>query len=643
MAVSDWSTTAADNASVPGIDWSEGQKPSTVNNSAREMMAQIKADIYDRMAQVVNVTAYGAKSGDLYDNTTAIKAADAAAKILGAAVYFPAGTWPCYDVSPTAPWVGDTGNPKAVVIKNNNPSGNRYQFVYVNGGSWHCAGMTFDGGASNDPTTWDNTTYNNFDGSNGLVLSQVSNFSLFEVHAQNCGMAGFRFERCSDGRIINCTTNRTRNEFGDGFYFTSCRDIIVASSLATNHQRIGFVTEGNSTYGPSSNIVFLGCRAENGNHQGKDYGGTEYNVAFWSENSTDIAFIGCRIKDQTRGGIVFAPGVDDGVRTEAIVTITDCFGVGTGVFGINLGSTGSSSLKPVCKVSGAQMIGMPICFHIQSGVAGVYDFSDCYGKSKGLDQNNTANNAAVFMHASGAAGDVINIKNCVGDWIDASALSATSTAYKGDIVKSSSSVAATINVDNYRNLSGTALIKNRTAQNTVLNIRDTNCGIGVQPGAASGSVVNISGGEVTGTIYADKVHIDATVKEGTQFYAVTPYLTGNAVIHGDASLRHDNSVDSKEVVCVLNVDMRKDFVTDGYGLRLQYEGTTKPTAVISGVIFHTGTASSTETPIWSVRSGTQLIANGLITDNSLDYTIGIGSPVASRANFSAGEQRVTVH
>ena len=38
----DWSTTAADNATADtSIDWSEGQLPSTVNNSAREMMAKI--------------------------------------------------------------------------------------------------------------------------------------------------------------------------------------------------------------------------------------------------------------------------------------------------------------------------------------------------------------------------------------------------------------------------------------------------------------------------------------------------------------------------------------------------------------------------------------------------------------------------
>lgn len=43
MAVSDWSTTAASNATQPGITWAEGQAPSTVNDSARQMMADIAA------------------------------------------------------------------------------------------------------------------------------------------------------------------------------------------------------------------------------------------------------------------------------------------------------------------------------------------------------------------------------------------------------------------------------------------------------------------------------------------------------------------------------------------------------------------------------------------------------------------------
>lgn len=37
-----WSTTASGNSNVAGINFSEGQNPSTVNNSAREMMSQVR-------------------------------------------------------------------------------------------------------------------------------------------------------------------------------------------------------------------------------------------------------------------------------------------------------------------------------------------------------------------------------------------------------------------------------------------------------------------------------------------------------------------------------------------------------------------------------------------------------------------------
>lgn len=42
MSIDQWSSTAANNATgVTGINWAEGQAPSTVNDSARELMAQI--------------------------------------------------------------------------------------------------------------------------------------------------------------------------------------------------------------------------------------------------------------------------------------------------------------------------------------------------------------------------------------------------------------------------------------------------------------------------------------------------------------------------------------------------------------------------------------------------------------------------
>lgn len=41
MALWQWSTTPANNATAGAIDWAEGQPPSTVNDSARQMMADV--------------------------------------------------------------------------------------------------------------------------------------------------------------------------------------------------------------------------------------------------------------------------------------------------------------------------------------------------------------------------------------------------------------------------------------------------------------------------------------------------------------------------------------------------------------------------------------------------------------------------
>lgn len=41
MALWQWSTTPANNASAGAIDWAEGQPPSTVNDSSRQMMADV--------------------------------------------------------------------------------------------------------------------------------------------------------------------------------------------------------------------------------------------------------------------------------------------------------------------------------------------------------------------------------------------------------------------------------------------------------------------------------------------------------------------------------------------------------------------------------------------------------------------------
>jgi hypothetical protein len=99
--VSDWSTTAAGNAIVAGLDWREGMDFSRVNDNAREMMAQIRRAI--KAAPTVNVLDYGAVADGTFDagtgtyggtdNLTAFNAAATAAAASRASIYVPGGDY----------------------------------------------------------------------------------------------------------------------------------------------------------------------------------------------------------------------------------------------------------------------------------------------------------------------------------------------------------------------------------------------------------------------------------------------------------------------------------------------------------------------------------------------------------------------
>ena len=62
MAVKNWSTTASSNASVDDINWAEGQNPSTVNNSARELMKDVRTHLEDGGYIPLHTTTYASST-----------------------------------------------------------------------------------------------------------------------------------------------------------------------------------------------------------------------------------------------------------------------------------------------------------------------------------------------------------------------------------------------------------------------------------------------------------------------------------------------------------------------------------------------------------------------------------------------------
>lgn len=80
MSFNDWSPVAANNATKPGINWAEGMQPSDVNNSARQMMA----DLALTGVWGFRPTAYLAVGDQVADDTTYVNNTFAAAAAAGA-------------------------------------------------------------------------------------------------------------------------------------------------------------------------------------------------------------------------------------------------------------------------------------------------------------------------------------------------------------------------------------------------------------------------------------------------------------------------------------------------------------------------------------------------------------------------------
>src|SRR5690606_37115693 len=101
---------------------------------------------------------------DTWDWTPAINAADSVAAFRGEPLVFPAGTYRGYGMTPTTSWLA-LGPRGSAVIQNNNRISNIYDFCKcVSQSSLSFTNLVFDGWVTEDPLTWNSSTFNAFQG-----------------------------------------------------------------------------------------------------------------------------------------------------------------------------------------------------------------------------------------------------------------------------------------------------------------------------------------------------------------------------------------------------------------------------------------------------------------------------------------------
>lgn len=256
-------------------------------------------------ASGVSVRWFGAKGDDSSDDTAAINAADTAAKLASTSVDFPAGTYLGYLLKPTVGWHSASN----AVIKNNNPAGDRHQFVHADKvRDITFEGLTFDGSVSADPATWSNATYDAFTGAISFHLSSSQRVIFQNCIFRNSRQSNVRITGSSDILLANCSMIKARGNFGDGIFAGfDCSRIKHYRCSASDYTRIGFVADSGC-----SDISYVECFAENGHHASRLYGGGENNAAIWVEQTNYATISRCVSRDNP----------DYGFRIEAFGSAT---------------------------------------------------------------------------------------------------------------------------------------------------------------------------------------------------------------------------------------------------------------------------------------------------------------------------------
>lgn len=454
-------------AGTPGRVDSQAYKADPVNVEAptanhkayeKQMAAELlitQQDVVDDIADIiiqnpVNVLQYGAVGDGIVNDTVAINAADVAAAAAGRSLYFPAGTYLGFGIVATAPWYGDGATSK---ILSSNDTTVAFDFVQATAANWTCHDMAFDGDSSADPVPYNSGNYNTFTGSICLYILG-DNFSVRDCVFTNSRSAMIRVANVAIGTIDSCKLTRARAEFGDGIYLTSCSDISITNCYVNDVQRIGIVTESGCT-----NASISGCTVKLAANQGIDYGGTEVNSGYWSENSTGTSFLDCVAIDTNTNGFVLTTGTVTGLAT---TSFSNC--IGSTAYEVKNAFTGDSGGGTVNRVEFISCKGYDVSSVGISFIAG--EQNDSYLASGCHMQMNHATTPTLaraysFQSEDGFSnGPAFTFRDCTVEYlsIDTSDLQnvALNTACVGPFPTSGNlNAISRVTIDNVRNIDPT--------------------------------------------------------------------------------------------------------------------------------------------------------------------------------------------
>lgn len=530
-------------------------------------------------------------------------------------------------------------------------SGVSYNFP---GRSISLKGIIFDGNVSDDPNSWDSLNFDSFTGSQALTVGGLFRFSIKDCEFNNSAGRGLYMEDCLFGIVENCHANKMRNDKGDGFYILDTHDVEVISCTARDHTRIGFVCE-TGTY----NIDFNRCWADNGHDQSKDYGGGEFNVGFWAENSTDITYSKCTASNQWETGFLTSTTSNLANlpfdRSVCTFTITGCVAMKIGQsapFGrIGFSNSALVAANSIVTTVGCYVFEAGTCFRsvvFAGSVKSIHDYTDCHGYSTG------ATNLSMPFLADTVVNDMLDftMTNCTGGFDD--------YTFANDDLAPSADIGSfdpfryKLTVNGYTNHQGPAIFKNISGvreleqyynrvngrfkfSNAAKKLTIENS---TMTGASGAGDINVN---PDAEVYLDNVDIVGSFIIGEM------RLRGNCRLIG-GTLRHffENAVADGRPLMECRIDIENDIFAISAPTEtpifIEYRDADFGPAIISGVWRNTGAAvTGNKGFIELSQPGNDTFANTLMIDDTVEFEISRVNIPGAPANYAAGAQRIIMH